>query len=130
TAAHDKGIRTIINLRTADENGVLTDEERLVENSGLSYAAIPISPETIDDAAVAQFSQILASVDALPAIVHCQGGGRAGVLTLLHLAIENGWSFEETLAKGAEMGNIAPAENSPYRAFFERYINQHSAGER
>jgi uncharacterized protein (TIGR01244 family) len=129
-AAHDAGFRTIINLRTADEEGANPDEERLVESSGLSYAAIPVSPETLDDRAVERFSQAIASEGGTPALVHCKGGGRAGVMTLLHLAIENGWSLEETLRHGKEHGDLAPSESSPYRAFFESFIRRHSAGER
>ena len=129
-AAHDAGFRTVINLRTEDEEGVNPDEERLVEGAGLSYAAIPVSPETLDDAAVERFSQAIASEGAAPVLVHCKGGGRAGVMTLLHLAIEHGWSLDATLRYGAEHGNLAPAESSPYRAFFESFIRRHSAGER
>jgi uncharacterized protein (TIGR01244 family) len=120
--------RTVVNLRTADENGV-PDEERLVENAGLSYAPIPVTPPTLDDAAVERFSQAVSSVDSTPALVHCQGGGRAGVMTLLHLAVTQGWSLERALEEGEKHG-IAPAPSSPYRAFFEDYIRRHSAGER
>lgn len=128
--AAKNGFRTIINLRTDDEAGVLTDEERLVEGEGMTYAPIPVAPDTLDDITVERFSQALASVDALPALVHCKGGGRAGVMTLLHLAIYHGWSLEQTLREGEERGNIAPAPDSPYRAFFESFIRRHSAGER
>ena len=121
--------RTVVNLRTAGENGVLPDEERLVEGAGMTYAPIPVSPDTLDDAAVERFGQALSSVDATPALIHCQGGGRAGIMTLLHLAIANGWSIEQALLEGEEKG-IAPAADSPYRAFFEDYIRRHSAGMR
>ncbi len=128
--AGEQGFRTVINLRTDDEAGVLTEEERLVEGAGMTYAPIPVAPDTLDDIAVERFSQALASVDALPAYVHCKSGGRAGVMTLLHLAIYHGWSLEQTLQEGEKRGNIAPAPDSPYRAFFESFIRRHSAGER
>lgn len=121
--------RTVVNLRTEDESGVVPDEERIVESSGLSYAPIPVSPATLDDAAVERFSQALGSEGSTPALIHCQGGGRAGIMTLMHLAVTQGWSLEQALEVGAESG-IAPAEDSPYRRFFEDYIHQHSAGER
>ena len=128
--AHKSGFRTVINLRTPDEPGVLVDEERLVENLGLTYAAIPVAPETLDDIAVARFSQALDSIDGTPALVHCRSAGRAGILTLLHLAVKHGWTVAEALEKGREMGDIAPPETSPYRAFFESYIRTRSVGER
>ncbi len=123
------GFRTLINLRPADEDGTVPDEERLVESAGLNYAAIPITPQTIDDAAVQRFIQAVDSDDAPPVVAHCAGGGRAGILMLLHLAIDYGWSLEKTLEEGTKLG-IAPATNSPYRAFFESYILRHSPAER
>lgn len=128
--AKAQGFRTIVNLRTTDEPGLLDDEERLVENQALTYSAIPVSPETLDDIAVARFSQALASVNGTPALVHCRGGGRAGIMTLLHIAVQHGWTVQQALEKGREMGDIAPADNSPYRAFFESYLRNHSVGER
>lgn len=126
----EQGYRTVVNLRTADEPGIVADEERIVEGAGLTYAAIPVSPDTLDDAAVERFSQALASVDGTPALVHCKGAGRAGMMTLLHLAIQNGWSLEQTLDEGKKLGDLAPSETSPYRAFFESFIKRHSPGER
>jgi uncharacterized protein (TIGR01244 family) len=92
--------RTVVNLRTADESGLVPDEERLVEGGGISYAPIPVSPATLDDATAERFSQALASDGATPALIHCQGGGRAGVLTLMHLAVNNAWSLEPRWKKG------------------------------
>jgi uncharacterized protein (TIGR01244 family) len=121
--------RTIVNLRTADENGLVPDEERLVEGAALNYAPIPVSPATLDDAAVERFSQALGSEGSTPALIHCQGGGRAGVMTLMHLAVTHGWSLQSALEEGERLG-IGPAPDSPYRRFFEDYIRRHSAGER
>lgn len=123
------GFRTVINLRGADEEGSLASEERLVEDSGLNYAAIPISPQTIDDVAVQRFIQAVDSDDAPPVVAHCGSGGRAGIMMLLHLAIDYGWSLEKTLAEGEKLG-IAPGPDSPYRSFVEDYIRRHSPAER
>lgn len=123
------GFRTVINLRTADEEGVVANEERLVETAGLNYAAIPVTPETIDDVAVQRFIQAIDSDDAPPVVVHCGSGGRAGIMVLLHLAIIYGWSVERTLSEGERLG-IAPGPTSPYRAFVEDYIRRHSPAER
>jgi uncharacterized protein (TIGR01244 family) len=125
-----QGFRTVVNLRTDDEPGLLDDEEREVENRGLNYASVPVSPALLDDVAVARFSQELESVDGKPALVHCKSAGRAGMMVLLHMAVQNGWSVQKALQAGKEMGDLAPAETSPYRTFFEDYLRRHSAGER
>lgn len=124
-----QGFRTIVNLRTEDETGYFAEEEHAVEGKGLNYAEVPISPELLDDRAMQRFSSAVDSDDAPPVYVHCAGGGRAGILTLLHLAVKNGWNVQETLETGEKLG-IAPKADSPYRAFFEDYIQRHSAGER
>ena len=128
-ALQDQGFRTIVNLRTPGEEGYRESEEREVEGKGLTYAAIPTSPELLDDLAMQRFTGAVATTDATPVYVHCAGGGRAGILALLHLAVTNGWTLEEALAAGHELG-ITFKEDSPYRAFFEDYIKRHSAGER
>lgn len=123
------GIRTVVNVRTLEDDGYLVDEERLVENAGLNYAEVAVSPQLLDDIAVQRFSQALESDGAQPAYVHCGSGGRAGLMVLLHLAVQNGWTLREALEEGEKM-RVAPSETSPYRAFFESYIQRHSAGER
>ena len=125
----EDGVQTIINLRTSDEAGYWEDEARAIKDHGLDYAHIPISPQTLSDGDVALFSQAIGSVESMPAIVHCKSGGRAGLLTLLHLAVQNGWTLQETLETGDKIG-ASPAPDSPYRDFFEHYIRRHSAGER
>ena len=129
----EQGIRTIVNLRTTEEVQNASDdvraEETLVEGAGMNYSWVPVSPQTLDDIAVQRFAQALASIDSQPAVVHCQGGGRAGIMTLLHLALDHGWSVQQALDEGHKLG-IAPAADSPYRAFFEDYLKRHSPAER
>ena len=128
--AQDNGFRTIVNLRPIGEPGANEEEERLVEHTGMNYAAIPISPETIDDALVERFLQTVKSDGAAPVLIHCKSGGRASMMVLLHLAIDHGWSLADTLQYGKDHGDLAPSETSPYRDFFETFIRRHSAGER
>lgn len=126
---HDRGFRTVVNVRTPQDDGYLPDEERLVESAGLNYAEIPVSPQRIDDIAVFRFGQAIESTDGKPALVHCGSGGRAAMMALLHLAVKNGWSLQYTIEEGQRLQAV-PSPTSPYRAFFEDYIRRHSAGER
>ena len=123
------GYRTLVNLRGPDEEGAVTDEERLVESTGVSYASIPVTSQTIDDLAVHRFIQAIDSTASQPAVVHCGSGGRAGVMVLLHLAMKHGWNVAQALEEGEKLG-IAPGAASPYRAFVEDYIHRHSPAER
>jgi len=129
TKLAERGYRTVVNLRKESEPGVLPEEKRLVEEAGMNYASIPVASDTLDDLTVERFIQAVESDDSQPAVVHCGGGGRAGIMTLLQLAMSNGWSLEKALADGAKLG-IAPAPDSPYRPFLENFIKRHSPAER
>ena len=124
---HARGFTTVINLLTDEELGGV-HEEQLVEDAGMTYAAVPTSPALLDDIAFSRFGQAIDSSDGLVA-VHCKGGGRAGILSLLHLAVANGWNLSQTYDEGEKLG-IKISNNSPYREFFADYIRRHSAGER
>lgn len=125
----ERGYQTVINLRQPDEKNLLPDEKREVEEASMDYASIPVSPQTLDEAAVHRFSTTVGAKSSQPVYVHCGSGGRAGVITLLHLAIANGWTVAQALQEGEKLG-IGPSERSPYRRFFEEYIQRRSAGER
>ena len=123
---HDEGFKTVISLLTADEPS--GDEKSQVESTGMDYESVPVSPVLLDEASVARFSQEVESSDG-PVYVHCKGGGRAGVMTLLHIAVNHGLSVDEALKVG-EKFDAKIGDDSPYRPFFEDYIRRHSAGER
>ena len=122
----NRGFKTVINLMMPEESS--DGEEELVKGVGLTYAPIPVSPATLDEITVARFLQTVESSDG-PVAVHCKGGGRAGLMALVALAIEHGWSVDKALEEGEKM-EIKVAKDSPYRAFFESYLKKHSAGER
>ena len=128
--AAQRGVRAIVNVRSPGEAGEFGDEKYLVEAAGINYAEVPVTPQTLDDLAVQRFQGAVTGYDSTPAIVHCGSGGRAGVMTLLHLALTHGWSIQQALDEGQKLGDIAPGPNSPYRAFFEDYLKRHSPAER
>ena len=123
-----RGVREVVNLRGVDEEGFWDGEKAAVEEAGMDYSNIPISPSILDDAAVMRVHQAIDSAGGT-AVVHCQGGGRAGIMGLLHLAIKNGWGIQQSLDEGQKRG-VELKEDSPYRAFFEQYLKNHSPAER
>lgn len=123
-----RGVREVINLRGVDEQDFWEGEKAAVEGAGMDYSNIPISPSILDDTAVSRVHQAIESAGGL-AVLHCQGGGRAGIMGLLHLAVKHGWGIEHALGEGQKRG-VEVKEDSPYRAFFERYLKDHSPEER
>ncbi|MBV9864867.1 MAG: protein tyrosine phosphatase family protein [Abitibacteriaceae bacterium] len=125
-----RGFRMVVNLRAEGEQSDPDEEKRLVEEAGLNYTEIPVTPASLDDLAVQRFQGAVTGYDSTPAIVHCGSGGRAGIMVLLHLALTHGWSIQQALEEGEKMGNIAPGPDSPYRQFFESFLKRHSPAER
>ena len=42
--AAQSGFKSVLNLRSTDEQGFLTSEQQLVESAGLQYKNIPVKP--------------------------------------------------------------------------------------
>lgn len=123
-----RGVREVVNLRGVDEEGYWDGEKAAVEGAGIDYSNIPISPSALDDLAVARVHQAIETAGGT-AVLHCQGGGRAGIMGLLHLAVKHGWGIQQALDEGQKRG-VEWKDDSPYRAFFEDYLRRHSPAER
>lgn len=99
--AAEEGFRSVVNFRTTDEKQeVAPDEERrIAEEAGLTYLHHPVSPDALDDKLVDDFRR---SLDDLPqpVLLHCASGKRAGAMTLMALAAEQGLDGEAAIAKG------------------------------
>jgi len=121
-----RGFSAVINLVTPDEPGY--NEKHQVEDAGMDYASIPVAPPIVDDSTIERFIQQVESSEG-PVAIHCKGGGRAGLMTLLYLSITHGWTLERAYEEGKKL-DVKIGNDSPYREFFENAIKRHSAGER
>jgi uncharacterized protein (TIGR01244 family) len=101
------GFRTLVNVRLATEQPTL--EESAARRAGLRYVHLPIAqPEW----SVHHFQLLDAALrrrHALPALVHSGEGARAGVLALTWHAMKSGWSVEELMSTGGQLGLSIPA---------------------
>jgi uncharacterized protein (TIGR01244 family) len=123
-----RGVRSVVNLRGEGEEGFWDNEKAAFESAGVEYTNIPISPAELDDLAVTRVHNAIESGGGTT-LLHCAGGGRAGIMGLLHLAVKHGWSLQQTLDEGEKRG-VEWKPDSPYREFFESYIKRHSPAER
>jgi hydroxyacylglutathione hydrolase len=128
-----KGFKSIINLRSPSEESILKPEkeESKTKEIGLEYVNIPITKETMNDEDVKRFSEKVKELkkEKAPVFVHCGGGRRAGAVTLLNLAVENGWTVKQAFEKAQSLGFDCESEPELKR-FFEDYIKRYSAGEK
>ncbi|MGH7792408.1 MAG: phosphatase, partial [Thermodesulfobacteriota bacterium] len=91
----------------------------------------PVTRETMSDQTVETISEKIKELkkEKAPVFVHCGSGKRAGAMTLLHLAVENGWTVGETFEMARNLG--LDCESEPQlKEFFEDYIKRHSSGEK
>lgn len=99
----DEGYKSVVNLRSLDEAGVLADEQQQAEAVGLEYVNVPLQSNSADSELTAK---VLFEVEQLPTPVyfHCGAGGRASALALIALATQQQLNREEILAKAEELG--------------------------
>ncbi|MBD2497644.1 fused DSP-PTPase phosphatase/NAD kinase-like protein [Nostoc sp. FACHB-280] len=112
----DEGYKSVVNLRSPDEVGVLDDEQQQAQAAGLEYINIPLKSTEADNNLT---TKILSELEELPTPVyfHCGAGGRASALALIAFATQQKLNREEVLAKAKEQG-INP-EQAHLKQFLE-----------
>jgi uncharacterized protein (TIGR01244 family) len=101
-----EGFKTIVNLRAsgeADQPLSPDVEGQKVQEQGMQYLHIPVSPEAMQPEQVDQFRHELSRLPT-PVFVHCKTGQRSGAFAMMHMAVERGMSGEETVDKAEQMG--------------------------
>lgn len=118
------GFRSILNLRSPQEEGAPAEEQAQVEQAGLTYANIPIQPSDISGELT---NQVLQTIDDLPkpVLTHCKSGMRSGAMALMYVATRNGMSADAALQKGKENGFDCDA-HPQMKQFFIHYIDSHT----
>ncbi|WP_026072862.1 beta-lactamase hydrolase domain-containing protein [Nodosilinea nodulosa] len=119
----EAGYKAVLNLRSPQEDGTLTDEQAQVEAAGLSYINIPVQPNNITPDLI---DQVLQALDGLPkpVMTHCRTGLRAGSMVLMHQATRNGMDAETALATSKENGFDWDAQPQ-FKQVIEQYIDSH-----
>jgi uncharacterized protein (TIGR01244 family) len=114
----DQGFKSVVNLRSLDEAGVLVDEQQQAEAAGLQYVNVPIQ-STESNAELT--AKVLSEVEQLPTPVyfHCGVGGRASAAALIAFATQQKLSREAVLAKAQELG--VNLEQPQLKRFLEGY---------
>lgn len=113
-----KGYRTIIDLCTVTEGKQLNAEE--VRKLGFDYINVPVSLQNLNPEILQAFIQ---AVDSAPKPIYtrCASGLRAGVMTLLTLANQEGWTQQQYLERRQALG-LEHKPNCPLAAFAQEYF--------
>ena len=119
-----RGFKSVLNLRSSDEEGFLKVEPQRVEEAGLRYAHIPVKASSINDDLTHRVLQEIRQTPK-PALIHCRSGLRSGAMTMMFVALENGLGPQEALRKAGELG-FDCSQNEELKAYFENYIARHA----
>ena len=108
-----QGAKTIINLRTENENQDFTayafNEENMAKELGLDYHSLPIggsidyTPENLE-----AFSKLIKGDDKL--LIHCRTAGRATLVFMAYLIKYKGYSANEAAKIGRSLKFSLPLE--------------------
>ncbi len=100
---HAQGVRTVIDLRGAQEDRGY-DQAAEARRLGMDYVALPIAGKEDITPANARALHALLQQREGPVLLHCASGNRVGALLALGAAQIDGASTEDALALGREAG--------------------------
>jgi uncharacterized protein (TIGR01244 family) len=101
----DDGYKSVLNLRSPDEQGSLEKEQEKVELLGLQYINFPINIDEINQQAALKVFQII-NLLSKPTVIHCDDSIRSAVIVLLYIATKQGIAFEKALQQTINLGLI------------------------
>jgi protein tyrosine phosphatase (PTP) superfamily phosphohydrolase (DUF442 family) len=78
----ERGFKTVLNLLPDSEADPA--EASMVRQLELEYISLPITPQTIDAAAIDEFNQIVDDTKNRPIFIHDSTGSRTGAMWYLH----------------------------------------------
>lgn len=125
--AAQAGFKSVLNVRSPEEQGFLTEEPQIAESLGLAYANAPLTPATLDEN---QLFAIVSELEKLPkpTLIHCAGGLRASTVALLSIAQREGLTAEQAL-EWAQAAGFDLNTNPKLKEVLEQAIaNIHAQG--
>lgn len=122
----DRGIKSVLCLRCAEESGFRAEEKAQVEERGIIYRHNPVSAETLSYEGI---TQILREIDQLPkpVLIGCRSAFRSGFIAMLYLSTRGQLTVWETLSLQQRLG-FDFSTKPLFQQWFERYIRQYSVG--
>lgn len=108
----DLGFRTVVNLRTEQENAAA--EKPIVESQGLRYVSVPVTPDSFRLEDVLAVQAVLDDSSSGPVLLHCASSNRVGGVVAV-LEARRGKPLEDAIAAGKAAGLHSPAMENAVR---------------
>jgi uncharacterized protein (TIGR01244 family) len=96
------GFKSVLNLRSPDENGFFHDEKQEAQIVGLEYTNIPLNSQAPNQELTAEAIEAVENLPK-PILIHCAGGARAGGIALIVEAIQGSLTYQEIAQKANEL---------------------------
>ncbi len=96
------GYRTVVRIRAAGEDDA-TDRKQ-VEKRGLRYVVLEVSPESLTQQTLADFTRLVTDPAGRPAFVYDRDGALAGPLWYLHFRTADGLGDEAARVRAGTLG--------------------------
>jgi uncharacterized protein (TIGR01244 family) len=101
----DDGYKSVLNLRSPDEQSSLENEQEKVEFLGLQYINLPTNIDEINHQSALKVFQKINQLSK-PTLIHCDDSIRSAVIVLLYIATKQGIAFEKALQQTINLGLI------------------------
>jgi uncharacterized protein (TIGR01244 family) len=116
------GFKSIINLRTAAEQGAnIEGEGAAAKSAGLAYYSIPFNTQAPDPNLVPSFLAAVTKPENQPAFIHCAGGGRAAAMWMIKRMQVDGWDQQ----KAGEEATALGLNNERLKQFAVDWVSTH-----
>ena len=122
-----QGFKSVVNFRTeGEEDQPLTPkaEGETVTTAGMTYLHVPVSMKSMGPDQVDQFRAKYAALPK-PVFAHCKSGKRAGAMVMMHMAVEQGMTGDQTLQQAEKMG--FECDQPELKEFVRQYVDSHKA---
>lgn len=95
--------KSVLNLRSPDEEGFLISEQQQAESLGLYYVNIPVKVSAINDEIA---NRVFKQINELPkpTLVHCSSATRAAAMVLMYIATRQGVSLKQAFKQAEQLG--------------------------
>ena len=121
-----QGFKSVINFREDDEKDQPISpfhEGAKVKAVNMDYLHLPVSESSMAPELVDQFREKYSKLPK-PVFAHCKSGKRSGAMVMMHIAVENNMTGEQTLDKAKEMG--FECDQPELVEFVKSYVNEHN----
>ncbi len=117
----DRGVKTVINLRTPEEMETLGfDEKAAAEAAGMTYVNKPLGRgHNLSDADLKEIAGILAGASEGRVLLHCASSNRVGHVWSLFRAMEHGADADQAIEDGESAGMRSAALQDAARTRIE-----------